>query len=65
MLAHMKIGTDLGEANKGSSGYEQDFRRDDIASANKFDLELYLFAQDLVDADCAFYDMIHGMQQRK
>ena len=65
ILTHMKIGTDLGEANKGSSGYEQEFRRDDIEAVNRLDLELYLFAKGLIDADCAFYEMINVMQHEQ
>ena len=62
ILTYMNVGADLGVANKGSPEYEHDFRRDDIAAANKLDLELYLFAQDLIQADCAFYEIMEEMQ---
>ena len=68
MLTHMKIGTNLGTTNPHAGtkpGYQHDFRRNDIAATNQLDLELYSFAQDLIDADCVFYEMVRGMQQAK
>jgi len=59
-LKHLRTNGDLGYINKATSDYRSEFRREDVAALNALDVSLYQFANDLINLDCRFFELLDG-----
>jgi hypothetical protein len=59
-LKHLRLNGELGYINKAANDYRSEFRREDLATLNALDVSLHQFANDLINVDCRFFELIDG-----
>lgn len=61
ILKHLRTNGHLERFNKAANDYGPEFRREDLIALNHLDVSLYQFANDLLNLDCRFFELLDGV----